>query len=71
MNKYKEEFYQKLDDTITSVYTMSETGVSEVLNQPFKFGTVRGVRVAKYIQEIQDFGYKAFKHAEIKEHEGE
>lgn len=48
---------------------MSETGVSEVLNQPFKFGTVRGVRVAKYIQEIQDFGYKAFKHAEIKEHE--
>lgn len=60
MNKYKEEFYQKLDDTITSVYTMSETGVSEVLNQPFKLDSGCVVRIPKYTPEIPD--YKVFKH---------
>lgn len=60
MNKRKKEFYQKLEDIINDAYTMSEIGVSEVLNQPFKLDSGCVVRIPKYIPDIPD--YKLFKH---------
>lgn len=51
-----------------SVYTTPEVWVSKVLNQPFKFDPTLVIRVAKYIQEVQDFDYKVSKYSE--EHEG-
>lgn len=47
-----------------SVYTTPEVWVSKVLNQPFKFEPTLVIRVAKYIQEIQDFDYKLSKYVE-------
>ena len=54
-----------------SVYTTPEVWVSKVLNQPFKFDPTLVIRVAKYIQEVQDFDYKVSKYAEFKTGEEE
>lgn len=48
-----------------SVYTTPEVRVSKVLNQPFKFEPTLVIRVAKYIQEIQDFDCKLSEYAEV------
>lgn len=48
----------------SNVYTTPETRVSKVLNQPFKFDPTLVIRVAKYIQEVQDFDCKLSKYTE-------
>lgn len=55
----------------SSIYTMPETQVSKVLNQPFKFNPELVIRVAKYIQEVQELNYTISKYAEFEEYEEE
>ena len=54
-----------------SIYTSQETQVAKVLNQPFDFDPITIIRVAKYIQEVQDLDYKVSKYAEFEDYEEE